>query len=319
MEDVMSKSLKRLGRGLDSLVSHIVDETRQRDSGGPPIHRPTGQQRAPSTSIERGALSATTDKLQPNPFQPRSNTYSKDIVSIAESIRRNGILQPISVRPLGDRYQIIAGERRWRAALSIGLAQVPVIVRDATDEQMLELALIENIQREDLNAIDRARAYRRYCDEFGLKVDDVAERVGEDRTTVANYVRLLDLPEEVQGMLAQGTIAMGHARCLLGIADPNRRVLLAQAVVGNQLSVRALEELVRRERTRGSATTDSQETVVRTVSPHLADIQRRFEESVRTKVRIKEGKRKGTGRIIIEYHSLDEFDRLASMLGVTLD
>jgi ParB family chromosome partitioning protein len=184
---------------------------------------------------------------------------------------------------------------------------------------MLELALIENIQREDLNAMDRARAYRRYCHTFGLRVEDVAERVGEDRSTVANYVRLLDLPDEVQKMVAKGDIAMGHARCLLAIADSSRRIQLANAVVGNQLSVRALEELVRRERTRGSGEADIQRTAVRTVSPHLADIQRRFEETVRTKVVIKEGKRKGTGRIVLEYHSLDEFDRLASMLGVQLD
>lgn len=316
----MSKSTKRLGRGLDSLVSHIADATPNvLPDTSVATSEPKQQVVSSVPQIDGGARLATTDSLQPNPFQPRDNTDTNDILSLTKSIQRNGLLQPISVRPFGDRYEIIAGERRWRAALSLGLAHVPVIVRDASDEQMLELALIENIQREDLNAIDRARAYRRYCNTFGLRVEDVAERVGEDRSTVANYVRLLELPNEVQEMVAKGVIAMGHARCLLGIADSSRRIQLANAVVGNQLSVRALEELVRRERTRGSDDADSQGTAVRTVSPHLADIQRRFEETVRTKVVIKEGKRKGTGRIVIEYHSLDEFDRLASMLGVPLE
>lgn len=316
----MSKSTKRLGRGLDSLVSHIVDVTRDVVPDTSVAASESKRPEAPSVlQVDGGALLATIDSLKPNPFQPRDNTISYDILSLSRSIQRNGMLQPISVRPLGDGYQIIAGERRWRAALSLGLSHVPVIVREASNEQMLELALIENIQREDLNAIDRARAYRRYCKTFGVKVEDVAERVGEDRSTVANYVRLLELPDEVQEMVAKGDIAMGHARCLLGIADSSRRIQLATAVVGNQLSVRALEELVRRERTRGSGEADTQGTAVRTVSPHLADMQRRFEETVRTKVVIKEGKRKGTGRIVIEYHSLDEFDRLASMLGVPLE
>ena len=316
----MSKSTKRLGRGLDSLVSHIADATRN-VVPDTPVAAPISKRSEASSvlQVDGGALLATINSLQPNPFQPRDNTVSYDILSLSKSIQRNGMLQPISVRPLGDGYQIIAGERRWRAALSLGLSHVPVIVRDASDEQMLELALIENIQREDLNAIDRARAYRRYCNTFCVKVEEVAERVGEDRSTVANYVRLLELPNEVQEMVAKGDIAMGHARCLLGIADSSRRIQLANAVVGNQLSVRALEELVRRERTRGSGEADTQGTTVRTVSPHLADMQRRFEETVRTKVVIKEGKRKGTGRIVIEYHSLDEFDRLASMLGVPLE
>ena len=316
----MSKSTKRLGRGLDSLVSHIADATRNVVPDA--LVAASESKRPEAFSVLQGdgdALLATIDSLQPNPFQPRDNTIDNDILSLGKSIQRNGMLQPISVRPLGDRYEIIAGERRWRAALSLGLSHVPVIVRDASDEQMLELALVENIQREDLNAIDRARAYRRYCDTFGLKVDDVAERIGEDRSTVANYVRLLELPDEVQEMVSKGAIAMGHARCLLGVADSNRRMQLADAVVGNQLSVRALEELVRRERTRGSGEADIPGTAVRTASPHLADIQRRFEETVRTKVVIREGKRKGTGRIVIEYHSLDEFDRLASMLGVPLE
>ena len=316
----MSKSTRRLGRGLDSLVSHIADVNREVGPDAPVATAESAQHHGSSTvQPVGGAGLAATDSLQPNRFQPRNTITNETVLSLAKSIQRNGMLHPISVRPLGDRFEIIVGERRWRAALSLGLSHVPVTVRDASDEQMLELALIENIQREDLNAIDRARAYRRYCDTFGLKVDDVAQRVGEDRSTVANYVRLLELPDEVQEMVAKGDIAMGHARCLLGVADSDRRMQLANAVVANQLSVRALEELVRRERTRRGGQSDTPGATVRTISPHLADIQRRFEESVRTKVVIREGKRKGTGRIVIEYRSLDEFDRLAAMLGVPLE
>jgi len=183
---------------------------------------------------------------------------------------------------------------------------------------MLELALIENIQRDDLNAIDRAKAYRRFCDAFGLSIEDVANRMGEDRSTVANYVRLLDLSNTIRAMVANGSLSMGHARCLLSVGDLDRRLTLAEAGVRNQLSVRALEDIVRREKGKTGHEPDKR-THVRTVSPHLTDMQRRFEEAVRTKVVLKEGKKKGSGRIVIEYHSLDEFDRLARQLGVELD
>ena len=198
----MSKIARRLGRGLDSLVSNLRPEPEQQPP--PPFSAPNpvpiGQQvqaperggpevRAAAASVN--AAMADVAVLSANPFQPRDVITDDDIVSIAESIRRHGLLQPISVRAVGGRYQIIAGERRWRAANSIGMTHVPVIVRQATDEQMLELALIENLQREDLNAMDRARAYRQFCTHFGLKPEEVADRLGEDRSTVLNYLRML--------------------------------------------------------------------------------------------------------------------------------
>jgi ParB family chromosome partitioning protein len=196
------------------------------------------------------------------------------------------------------------------------MTHIPAIVREATDEQMLEFALIENIQREDLNAIERAKAYREFCTRFGLRPEEVASRLGEDRTTVVNYLRLLDLPEVIQSMVADHRLSMGHARCLLGIAEGGRRQRLAETVVANELSVRALEEIVRREKTReaGEQRDEAQKPVPR--SAHLRDVQRRFEEAVKTKVTIREGKRKGTGRIVIEFYSLDDFDRIAAMMGV---
>jgi ParB family chromosome partitioning protein len=256
------------------------------------------------------------EELQPNPFQPRDNAVTTNVVSLAESIRQSGLLQPIVVRRKSGRYEIIAGERRWQAARSIGMREVPTVIRDATDEQMLELALVENIQREDLNAIDRAKAYRQFCIRFGLKPEEIARRLGEDRTTVINYLRMLDLPDAIQTLVAQSKLSMGHARCLLGIPDDAERLRLAESAARNELSVRALEEIVRREKTRRGDAPRNEARVERLRSAHLLDLQRRFEEAVKTKVTIQEGRRKGTGRIVIEYYSLDDFDRIAGMLGV---
>jgi ParB family chromosome partitioning protein len=238
--------------------------------------------------------------------------------ALAKSIQRSGILQPISVRRHGDRFQIIAGERRWRAAKRCGMTTIPIVIRQATDEQMLELALVENLQREDLNPIDRAKAYRQFCRTFSLTADDVAERLGEDRSTVANYIRLLELDEALQAMAAGGILSMGHARALLAVRDPHERRRLADAVEQNQLSVRALEEIIRRRKTPdAAATTSTPPEKLR--SPHLRDLQTRFEHSLKTKVTIHEGRKKGSGRITIEYYSIDDFDRIASALGIGLD
>ena len=314
----MSKSTKRLGRGLNSLVSDLVQ-------GAPaPVSAEEALAEAPGTrgeSLGGGPVEATmlpVDELRPNPFQPRNNVSEHDVISLAASIERKGLLQPIAVRRREDRYEIIAGERRWVAAKSLGINHVPAVIRDASDEEMLELALIENIQREDLNAIDRAMAYRQFCNRFGLKPEEVARRLGEDRTTVVNYLRLLDLPGGIRSMVADGRLSMGHARCLLGVAEETRGLELAESVVQNELSVRALEEIVRREKTRqgGPAATPEARDLG---SAHLRDLERQFEQAIKTKVTLREGKRKGTGRITIEYYTLDDFDRIASALGVTLE
>lgn len=265
------------------------------------------------------AMMLPVASLKPNPHQPRQTMDDRSVESLANSIRQSGILQPIAVRLRDGEYQIIAGERRWRAARSIGMSTVPVIVRDASDEQMLELALVENIQREDLNPIDRARAYQDFCSRFGLKPDDVAQRVGEDRSTVTNYLRLLDLPEAVRSMVAGRTLSMGHARCLLGIEDALRQARLAEAALQNQLSVRALEDIVRREKTKPTADITAGAPMRAPRAAHLREMERAFEQAVRTKVSIQEGKKKGTGRIVIEYYSLDDFDRIAEQLGVRVE
>ncbi len=259
---------------------------------------------------------AATDALTPNPFQPRTAYDNEGLSALADSIARSGLLQPIVVRQCPDGYEIIAGERRWTAAKSLNMAHVPILIRDATDEQMLELALVENLQREDLNPIDRAAAYRDFCERFSLRPEEVARRLGEDRTTVVNYIRILELPRDVQELVQARKLSMGHARCLLGITHDGERMQLAQSVVDNELSVRALEEIVRREKTRRSGDEARPPRSLESCAAHVLDLQRRFEQAVKTKVLIHQGKRKGTGRIIIEYYSLDDFDRIASMLAV---
>ena len=318
----MSKSVRRLGRGLDSLVSDLRSSITTPTDERKPAEPPGVQTPEPPDDTRGKAVRATMlaiDELTPNPFQPRNITIASNVVSLAQSIAQNGLLHPIIARPKAGHYEIIAGERRWQAAKSLGMSHIPAVVRDATDEQMLELALIENIHREDLNAMERAQAYREFATRFSLGPEEVAARTGEDRTTVANYLRLLELPDPIQQLVARGNLSMGHARCLLGIPDDDRRMRLAESTAHNDLSVRALEEIVRRERTRQGPGKPAEVGAKDPRAAHLRDLQQRFEEVVKTKVTIHQGKRKGTGRIVIQYYSLDDFDRIAGMLGVNAE
>ncbi len=312
----MNKPIRRLGRGLDSLVSDFIKETAQPEkhptqSGGQPAMAKTAEAKSASVSQP---TSLPIHVIHPNPFQPRKEIDEPGVATLAESIKRNGVLQPVLVRSTSRGFELIAGERRWRAAKLAGVQQLPAVVREATDEQMLEIALIENLHREDLNPIDRALAYRQFCDHFHLKPDEIAERVGEDRTTVLNYMRLLELPVEIQGFVGQGRLSMGHARSLVGMTDEVQRLNLAIRAVRKGLSVRALEAMVR-----GTKPRPADDSRKRGRSANVRGIERRFEEVVKTRVTINEGRRKGSGRITIEYFSFDDFDRIAELLGVRLE
>lgn len=312
----MSKSPRRLGRGLESLVSDLRTERGAPDTSVPgrPSHEPPEPADAVAGAVGEPAL-VEVDRLAPNPFQPREAVTEESLASLAESLRNSGMIQPISVRRRGARLEVITGERRWHAARLAGMKAVPVVVRQADDRQMLEMALVENVQREDLNPVDRARGYRQYCDDFGATAEDLAKRLSEDRTTITNYLRLLDLPQEIKDSLAAGRISMGHARCIVGIADDESRIRLARAVVANGLSVRALEEIVRRTK-RGQARGGEGPVRRHEKTPHVSDLEQRCSMAIGTKVAIQEGRRKGTGRIVIEYYSLDDFDRIMGRLGV---
>lgn len=298
----MQKGTKRLGRGLTSLLSATE----------------TSIAAQPTTPAAGGALMIDVAKVRPNPYQPRQDLKTEDMETLASSIRKSGLIQPIIVRPASEgSYEVIAGERRWRACEMAGLDQVPAIVRDATSQEMAELSLVENIFREDLNAIDRAAAYKRYCDEFDLNAEEVANRLGEDRTTVVNYIRLLDLPPKVKTWVAEGKLAMGHARCLLGIRPPGDLVQAARHAIDRDLSVRALENLVRQRTTaRVDAAQPPQSKEKR---PQIRNLEEAFVRTLGTRVEITESKRKGSGKIVIHYCNLDDFDRIASQVGIELD
>ncbi|MCP4594062.1 MAG: ParB/RepB/Spo0J family partition protein [bacterium] len=257
-------------------------------------------------------------RLSPNPHQPRRAISDESVESLARSIEQTGILQPITVRRRGDGYEVVTGERRWRAAERAGLSEVPVVVRSVSDTEMLELALVENIQREDLNAIDRALAYRAYCEGFDKKPDEVGRRLGEDRTTVVNFLRLLELPDAVRQMVANGLISAGHGRSLLGLGDPAKMALVAREIVKQGLSVREVEEIVRRSKRGegGGARAGLVPGAKPAKSPHIRDLELRLTSAVGTKVQVEESRIRGRGRIMIEYYSLDDFDRVAQRLGL---
>lgn len=254
----------------------------------------------PAPEVESWANMAA---ISPNPFQPRAAFDDTALAELTASIREKGLLQPIVVRRVGnDRYQLIAGERRFRAAQRAGLERIPIVVRDADDGEALELALIENLQRENLNPVEEARAYQRLADEFGLAQEDIARRVGKSRSTVTNSLRLLQLPAEVLAQLESGALTAGHARSLLALASTQAQAAVARDVAQRRLSVRDTEQLVR-ERAR----------------PAHADVEQRALESdlaraLATRVHLRHNK-DGSGRIVIEYYSLDELDGLLVRLG----
>jgi len=297
---------RRLGRGLDALISLPPEPA---GAAVAPLPQPAPQGPTPA------AIPVKVGQIRPNPFQPRREITPEQLQSLAESIRKQGVLQPIVLRPKGDIYELVAGERRWRAAQMTGLGEIPAVIRQASDAEMLELALVENIFREDLNAIDRALAYRRYSDEFSLSAEDIAAKLGEDRTTVTNYLRLLELPNEVKVWVAEGKLAMGHARCLLGIRSPSDLVRTAKQAIDEGLSVRAVEKLVR-ERMANRAAAAKPSTEAAEKRPQIRNLEQSFVRTLGTKVEIQESRRKGSGKIVIHYYNLDDFDRIAERLGV---
>ena len=251
------------------------------------------------------------DRLAPNDFQPRAHADDARLEELTRSIKSNGIIQPIVVRQLGDRFQIIAGERRWRAAIRAGLARVPIVVRDVAPGQersLLEMALIENIQREDLNPIEEAQAYRRLADDFQLTQDQIADAVGKDRASVANTLRLLKLPDEVRAEVAAGTLSMGHARALLALPTEAEQRRAARDVIARNLSVRETESLVKKIADGVPPTAPA----AKPVDVHTRAAEERLRLALGTRVRIV---RQGTrGRIEVDFASEEELIRIYDQL-----
>jgi ParB family chromosome partitioning protein len=310
---------RRLGRGLEALLGGAVPASKPQLA----LHQPDGQ---PSGE----PLRLSVYEIDNNPYQPRRDFDEAEIAQLAESIETHGLLQPIVVRRLGERYQLISGERRLRAAIKAGWPDVPVYVRDADDRQIAELAIVENLQRKDLNALEKAASFQQYLDTYGCTQEELAVRLAIDRSTVANLIRLLELPVMVQAALRSGAITQGHARALLPLGDDHQQVAICTRIQIEGLSVRAVEELVNEmiasedaEVAVAPSTDASASNAIsggppapkarRTRSGQLASLEQELREALGTKVEIRQSS-KGRGKIVIHFTSAQEFERLREQL-----
>jgi len=306
----MGKEKPRLGRGLASLVGQLTepgasasDQAAEAPDGGSPAGS-----RSMIAAVASGVAAryVSVDLIDPNPYQPRTQENEQALDELAASIREHGVVQPIVVKPDRSRYVLIAGQRRLEAARRCDLQVVPAIVREADDREMLELALVENIHREDLNCVDRAEAYRRYQTSFALSAEQISERLGQDRTTVTNYLRLLSLPEEVLALLRADRLSMGHARALAGLENASLQIKLAVRMVQQGLSVRQAESLA----SRSKAPHGPGAAKIASKPANIVDLEQQMTRALSTKVQVNPARKKGTGKIVIEFYSLDDFDRI---------
>jgi len=276
---------RKLGRGLDSLIEST--------EAGP---------EAESRHVE-------CDRIAPNPYQPRQEFEESGLDELAASISEHGVLQPIVLRAAGEGFEIVAGERRLRACVRLGLERIPALVREVDDDRMLEIALVENLQREDLNPIEKAKAYRRYLDALELTHEEGAKRLGKERSTISNQLRLLELSEELREMVSRGTLRAGHARALLGTPDEERRRAIARRIVREGLSVRETERRIRESRGEGPERKAPRKSEK---SAWFQELERRLRERYATKARIDGTRQKG--KLTLEYYTMDELSRLLEML-----
>lgn len=300
-----AKPARGLGKGLDSLIPNAVGEAKTK--------KETTVEAPVAAKEEKGGKETIVKitMVEPNRKQPRKNFDEDALQELSDSIRQFGLIQPILVQDRKDHYEIIAGERRWRAAKMAGLKEVPVIIRDYTEREIMEISLIENIQREDLNPIEEAMAYKRLLTEFNMKQDEVAERVSKSRVAVTNSIRLLKLSEKVQQMVIDDMISTGHARALLAVEDADEQLNLAQKVFDEKLSVREVEKLVKNlhkpEKTK-------KKTEDKTMEAIYQDIEEKLKQKLSTKVTVT-SKGDGAGKIEIEFYNHEDLDRLLDMMG----
>lgn len=265
------------------------------------------------TASQMGPLEIDVDLIEPNPEQPRTSFDDAHLEELARSIKVNGLVQPIVVRKKDGRYQIIAGERRWRATQKAGIRKIPAVVKDIPDDKLLELALVENIQRQELNAIEEANAYRKLIDHIGLTQEMVADRVGKDRTLIATTIRLLKLTNDVQNYIVQGKLSAGHGRALLMTDDPKVQRTVAQSAIDMGLSVRETEKAVKRLSRKGVEAT--KRPVATQIDPNIKSAESKLMRTLNTKVTITPSGRRAGGKIEIEYYTIDDLDRIFSVLS----
>ena len=299
INDKINDKRKALGRGLDSLLPSRPVVT--------PIAKPAAQSAASAQEIP-------VDSIDPNPYQTRRRIHETALEELAESIRASGVVQPVVLRPAANgRYQLVAGERRWHASKRAGKPTIPAVVRQISNEQAMEITIIENLQREDLNPMEQARAFERLSREFSLTQEQIASRTGKDRASIANFIRLLKLPEDVQNALEAGALSFGHGKVLLALAGfPEHMERAAREIIEKQLSVRQTEELVGRLLNPQTAEPKQEKPAV-SIDPNVREAQRSLESSLGVKVEILD--RKGKGKIILKYGSLEDFDRIVEALA----
>lgn len=304
----MAKRKGGLGRGLGALIPQTPPEQATQPTEQPG-RLPEEVDVSPSTP-EAGIVEVATGDIGPNPRQPRQEMKSEELDELAASIREHGLLQPLVVTRVGGGYLLIAGERRWRAAILAGLERVPAVVKEASSQEMLELALVENLQRADLNSLEEAAAYRSLVEEFGLKHDEVAARVGKSRGAVANSLRLLRLPLPVQEALALGIITEGHARAILQVPAEEGQLRLLEHTVASDLSVRQVEALARRlaEAAGQPQKPEDSEAEQPSLYDPVRDLEDRFRNALGTKVQLSRSSR--GGKLVIYFYSDEELDRI---------
>lgn len=307
---------KHLGRGLQSLMGPITSTQTQIDKA---ISDPQPEAIDLNLPVDKDLGESLRNipvySVKTNPYQPRTVFDNEQLQDLAESIKANGMIQPVITRKAGGGYELIAGERRFRAAQLAGLDKIPAIVRQATDKQMLELALVENIHRTDLNPIERAKAYENYINTFSITQSEAAGRLGENRSVVTNHLRLLELPQEIKQMLIDKQISMGHARAILALPTDELKQKLANRAMAGRLSVREVEAMVRRHLTKKP----DDEKKTRQKPGNILDLESKLTRFLGTKVSIDARRGGRRGRISIEFYSLDEFDRITEQMGLSAE
>ena len=269
--------------------------------------------RSPEPTAGEQVQQVPLARIVPSPLQPRREFAREALEELVDSIRQRGIIQPLIVRPVRDNYELIAGERRWRAAKQVGLNEAPVIVRQASDLEVLELSLIENLQRADLNPIEEAHAYARLANEFGMHQEEIAQKVGKSRTSVANSMRLLDLDPQIQTWVVQNLLSVGHAKVLLGLKSQEDQRVMAEKILRQSSTVRTTERMVARHLGR-LAGTRRKKQAVQISSASLSDLETRLQQHLATHVAIHHGEKRG--KIEIEYYGEDDLDRVITALGL---
>ena len=311
----MAKPISRLGRGLGALITSAAAAPKSASLvATPPDESRRSPQGAggPASDGLPGYREVTVALVEPNPYQPRKEFSDEALAELVESIRAEGLLQPIVVRPVGDRYQLIAGERRWRAFQKLSIKTIPARVMASSDASSASLALIENLQRADLNPLEEAHGYASLIRDFDLTQDAAAQRVGKGRATVANSLRLLGLEAELQGYVGKGMLSVGHAKVLLGVENSPERLVLARRALEQGLSVRALEELLRNHKSGGG--TGKKRRMPGATATALADIEKKLTSHLGARTTLKHSEKHG--RIIIEYAGNEDLQRVLGKIGL---